>query len=136
MMNALQIDPSWKSYFNHPHGAILGGINAIFPVGKVCGLAIVTPLSDRFGRRPLLLTAFVICMIGAAIQGSSVNVGMLIFARWVNGVGTAMMAQPSPILISELAYPTYRGKLTSLYNTFYVTIPLITWRYISCSSRP
>lgn len=122
-MNALQIAPHWKSYFHHPAGATLGGINAIFPVGKLCGLAIVTPLSDRFGRRPLLLTAFVICMIGAAIQGGSVNVGMLIFARWVLGVGTAMMAQPSPILISELAYPAYRGKMTALYNTFYVAAP-------------
>jgi MFS family permease len=120
MMNALQIDPSWKKYFHHPSGASLGGINAIYPVGKVCGLAIVTPLSDRFGRRPLLLAAFLICIIGSAIQGVSVNLGMLIFLRWFIGVGTAMMAQPSPILVAELAYPTHRGKMTALYNTFYV----------------
>ncbi|KIM94642.1 hypothetical protein OIDMADRAFT_60419 [Oidiodendron maius Zn] len=37
-----------------------------------------------------------------------------------DGVGTAFMAQPSPIIITELAYPTHRGKVTSLFNTFYV----------------
>lgn len=121
-MNALQIDPYWKKYFGHPSGATLGGINAIYPAGKVCGLALVTPLSDRFGRRIVLISAFIVCIIGAAIQGGSVNVGMLIFSRWFIGVGTAMMAQPSPILISELAYPAYRGKMTALYNTFYVSL--------------
>jgi MFS family permease len=32
------------------------------------------------------------------------------------------MAQPSPIIIAELAYPTHRGKLTALFNTFYVSV--------------
>jgi MFS family permease len=39
-----------------------------------------------------------------------------------SGVGTAFMAQPSPIIIAELAYPTHRGKLTALFNTFYVSV--------------
>jgi hypothetical protein len=32
------------------------------------------------------------------------------------------MPQPSPIIIAELAYPTHRGKLTALFNTFYVSV--------------
>lgn len=35
---------------------------------------------------------------------------------------TAFLSQPSPILIAEVAYPTHRGKVTALYNTFYVSI--------------
>lgn len=119
-MNALQINPTWKAYFGYPASAQLGALNAIYPVGKVCGLAIVTPISDRFGRRIPLLIAFIICIIGAGIQAGSVNIGMLLFSRWLLGVGTAFMAQPSPILITELAYPTHRGKVTALFNTFYV----------------
>lgn len=136
MMNALQIAPYWKKYFHHPAKAQLGLINAIFPVGKICGLAMVTPIGERFGRRTALLVAFIICIIGSAIQAASVIVGMLVFSRWFLGihkpecfyltrlmrigVGTALMAQPSPIIITELAYPTHRGKVTALFNTFYV----------------
>ncbi|CZR55815.1 related to hexose transporter protein [Phialocephala subalpina] len=98
MINALQIAPYWKKYFHHPVKAQLGLINAIFPVGKICGLAMVTPIT---------------------IQAASVNVGMLVFSRWFLGVGTAFMAQPSPIIITELACPTHRGKVTALFNTFY-----------------
>ncbi|KAH8799045.1 general substrate transporter [Xylogone sp. PMI_703] len=119
MMNALQIAPFWKKHFHSPSGSQLGAINAIFPVGKICGLALVTPLSDKFGRRPVLIVAFCICIIGSVVQAVSVNLGMLIFSRWLIGVGTAFMAQPSPILIAELAYPTHRSKLTALFNTFY-----------------
>lgn len=121
MMNALQITPGWKSYFHHPSGAELGLMNAIYPVGKVCGLALVALLSDRYGRRLPLLVAFIICIVGAGIQAGSINMGMLIFSRWFLGFGTAFMAQPSPILISELSYPLHRGKATALFNTFYVS---------------
>jgi len=84
-MNALQIAPYWKAYFGHPVKAQLGLINAIYPVGKICGLAIITPISDRFGRRLALLLAFIVCVISAGIQAGSVNLSMLLFSRWLLG---------------------------------------------------
>ena len=85
MMNALQIAPYWTAYFGHPVKAQLGLINAIYPVGKICSLAIITPISDRSGRRIALLLAFILCVIGAGIQAGSVNLGMLLFSRWLLG---------------------------------------------------
>ncbi|CAH0055974.1 unnamed protein product [Clonostachys solani] len=119
MMNALQINPEWKSYYNNPAKAKLGAINAMMPAGKIIGFFFVAPFSNRFGRKKALCLAFVITVIGAVIQAVSINLGLLIFARFVLGFGCGVMSQPSPILLAELAYPTHRGKITALYHCFY-----------------
>ncbi|KFZ02444.1 hypothetical protein V500_00187 [Pseudogymnoascus sp. VKM F-4518 (FW-2643)] len=110
MMNALQIAPFWKTYFGHPARGDLGLVNAIFPIGKVCGLAVVTWMSDKYGRRLPIIIGTALCIAGAGVQASSVNFAMFIFSRWLVGFGTAFMAQPSPMLITELAFPTHRAK--------------------------
>jgi MFS family permease len=120
MMNALQISPSWKAYYEYPTKARLGAINAMMPAGKICGFIFVAPFSNRFGRKVSLVLAFVIAVIGAGIQAGSINFGMLVFSRLLLGFGAGVMSQPSPILLAELAYPTHRGKITALYHCFYV----------------
>ncbi|KAL1612203.1 hypothetical protein SLS60_000427 [Paraconiothyrium brasiliense] len=94
-------------------------MNAIYPVGKVIGLLPCTFLADRFGRKVPLTIGLFICITGAALQGASQNVGMFIAARCILGFGTSFLVQPSPILITELAFPTHRGKATATYNTFF-----------------
>ncbi|KAK9311650.1 general substrate transporter [Lipomyces starkeyi] len=128
MMNGLQTLPQWRTYFSHPNSSTLGAINALYPIGKLLGLFPSTWLSDRFGRKRPMLVGFILLFIGTVLQGASQDIAMLIVSRFVMGFGTAFLAQPSPILITELAYPTQRGKITSLYNTFYyVGAVLAAW---------
>ena len=123
MMNALQISPAWKKQYNHPTKSRLGAINAMLPTGKILGFLFVAPFSNRFGRKKSLIIAFTVAVAGAAIQAGAVNFGMLVFSRLLLGFGCGVMAQPSPILLAELSYPTHRGKITSLYHCFYVSLP-------------
>jgi MFS family permease len=44
---------------------------------------------------------------------------MFAVGRFFIGVGLEFCAVASPVLITELAYPTHRAKITSLYNTFF-----------------
>lgn len=118
-MNAQQVIPTWRLYFDYPKGGKLGLVNAIFYVGKVCALPVVTILSDRIGRRKPILLGLILCIVGTVIQAAAVNYGMLVVSRYVLGAATAFMAQPSPLLITELAFPTHRGKITALYQTFF-----------------
>lgn len=122
MMNGLQTVGQWRAYFNHPDASILGVMNAVYPIGKIVGLIPTTWLSDRYGRRFPMGIGLVLCIIGAALQGGSQNLAMFIVSRFLLGFATAFIAQPSPIIVTELAYPTHRGKVTALYNTFYVSI--------------
>ncbi|KAH7357277.1 general substrate transporter [Rhexocercosporidium sp. MPI-PUGE-AT-0058] len=119
MMNGLQSLPQWKSFFGFPRPALLGTINAIYPIGKLIGLYPATWISDRYGRRKPMCIGFFSLILGAALQGGAQNLSMFIVARVLLGLATAFISLPSPLLICELAYPTQRGKLTALYNTFF-----------------
>lgn len=119
MMNGLQATDSWKAYFGHPAGSRLGVVNAAQSIGSVAILPLAWPLSDWLGRRWTLLIGIISIIIASAIQAASVNYGMFVFSRVLAGAGSIVVTQPSPILISELCYPTHRGKYTSLFWTLY-----------------
>lgn len=123
MMNGLQTLPQWPSYFNNPSGALLGIMNAIYPIGKIIGILVASALCDRFGRKLPMWFGLPIMIVGAAIQGTAVDLGMFMAASFILGVGNSLLTLPTPILIAELAYPTHRGKMTAMYNTFYVKSP-------------
>lgn len=120
-MNGLQTLPQWHSYFGQPEGALLGALNAVYPAGKFFALFLVTYLADRIGRKTTMAIGAVTCVAFAVMQGVSQNFNTFITARAILGFFTSFLAQPSPILITELAYPTHRGKLTALYNTSFVS---------------
>lgn len=128
MMNGLQSLNQWKNYFDHPNASILGTMNAVYPIGKILMLLPVAWLGDRFGRRVPMMIGLVGMIVFAAVQTASQNVGMFVVSRFLIGASTIMVAQPSPILITELAYPTHRGKLTALYNSsFFFGAIIAAW---------
>jgi len=55
--------------------------------------------------------------MGVAIQTGSQNFGMFIASRFLIGFGVAIASLACPILITELAFPTHRAGVTSLYNS-------------------
>ncbi|KAJ5743808.1 hypothetical protein N7533_008678 [Penicillium manginii] len=119
LMNGLQSIAEWKGYFGNPSGSILGVVNAAQSIGSVISLPFVGILSDRIGRRWTLLSGAIVIVIASIIQAASVQYGMFVFSRVLVGVGSMLVTQPSPMLITELAYPTHRGKYTSAFWTFY-----------------
>ncbi|KAK5078276.1 hypothetical protein LTR64_003315 [Lithohypha guttulata] len=119
MMNGLQATSSWKSYFNNPTGSVLGVVNAAQSIGSVACLPFVGILSDRLGRRWTLFSGAVLVVIASIIQAASINYAQFVISRLLVGVGGMLVTQPSPMLISELSYPTHRGKFTSLFWTCY-----------------
>lgn len=53
---------------------------------------------------------------------------MLVVSRVIVGIGGMLVTQPSPMLISELCFPTHRGKYTSLFWTcYYLGAILAAW---------
>ncbi|KAJ5593839.1 uncharacterized protein N7459_000047 [Penicillium hispanicum] len=128
LMNGLQSIAKWKDYFGNPTGSILGVVNAAQSIGSVISLPFVGILSDRIGRRLTLLSGAIVIVIASAIQAASVKYGMFVFARVLVGVGSMLVVQPSPMLITELAYPTHRGKYTSAFWTiYYLGAILASW---------
>ena len=123
-MNGLQTLTQWRAFFGNPTGAVLGLMNAVYPLGKVVSLPFVTFVSDRFGRKLPLVCGLIGCVAFSIMQGFAHNFATFVTARALLGFCTSFISQPSPILVAELAYPPRRGKMTALYNTFFVSFLL------------
>jgi MFS family permease len=73
MINALQIVPTWELFFGNPQGSVKGIISAAYSLGAILSLPFVGIVNDKFGRRWSIFGGSVIMIIGALIQGFSVN---------------------------------------------------------------
>ncbi|KAL4947196.1 hypothetical protein BDW69DRAFT_190415 [Aspergillus filifer] len=117
MMNGIQSVPVWINDFNEPSGATLGLLSNMQIIGGAIALPIAPWVSDKFGRRHPIFAGSIVLIVGAAIQGGANGIGMFIAGRGLVGFGGAFVATAASPLIAELAYPTQRPIITSIYNT-------------------
>ncbi|KAL9093824.1 MAG: hypothetical protein Q9159_000126 [Coniocarpon cinnabarinum] len=66
-------------------------------------------ISDIFGRKPVLLIANVIFFIGSLIAALSINLGMLLAARAIQGMGGGGLVTLGNICVGDLFAPRRRG---------------------------
>ncbi|KAF1973440.1 general substrate transporter [Bimuria novae-zelandiae CBS 107.79] len=125
LINALQIVPSWITYFGHPTGSLKGIIAAAYSLGAIISLPFIPWVDNRVGRRGSIMYGSIIMIIGSFIQGFSQNVAMYIVARLIIGFGIPACIVAGSSLIGELGYPKERPVLTSLFNVSYFIGQLI-----------
>ena len=118
MMNGVQSLPQWQKFMNHPTGAWLGFINAVMTLGGFITLPLQARTADHFGRRCCLCVGMIFCALGTALQTAATNQAMFILGRFFIGVSTAWFSI-TVVLISEIAYPSHRAKVTALYQCQY-----------------
>lgn len=78
-------------------------------------------LSDRLGRKKLILIGSVIFVLGSAGAALAVNSTMLILFRFLIGVGVGIVSVIVPMYLSELAPKSIRGGLASLMQLMVTT---------------
>ena len=72
--------------------------------------------TDKLGRKRTLLfigALYVLSAIGCAFAG---NVDWFIAARFIGGLGIGISTVASPLYISEIAPPAYRGRLAGMFQ--------------------
>ncbi|MBN2293472.1 MAG: sugar porter family MFS transporter [Pirellulales bacterium] len=94
----------------------LGWFGSAALVGCVVGAAVAGVLGDRFGRKPVLITAAFFFFISALFSAIPPNFLVLIPARIIGGVGVGMASVLAPMYISEFAPPRLRGRLVAMYQ--------------------
>ncbi|EJD52273.1 hexose transporter [Auricularia subglabra TFB-10046 SS5] len=119
MMNSLQSVKNWQTYFNKPIGPKLGLFNAIQNIGGLCGVFFAPYVADYFGRRKAIFFGATLTCVGVALQTASNGFSMFIASRWMVGFGTSFAQAASPLIISELSYPSHRPALTSIFNSLW-----------------
>ncbi len=85
-------------------------------LGCIAGVLIAGYLSDRFGRKPVLMLSAILFSLSAAGCAISSSYIQLIIYRLVGGLGIGVASIVSPLYISEISIPRMRGKLVTLYQ--------------------
>ncbi|MGE4369856.1 MAG: sugar porter family MFS transporter, partial [Burkholderiaceae bacterium] len=93
-----------------------GLMTAAVPFGAIFGALLAGPLSERHGRRKMLLAAALLFTLGAVFAGLITAVWMLTLARLMLGVAVGVAAMVAPLYISESAPTEKRGMLVSIYQ--------------------
>lgn len=93
-------------------------------LGCITGAMAAGTLSDRFGRKRMLLLAaglFLVSAIGSTIPQTP---ALLIVVRLVGGLGVGFASMLAPLYISELSPPHLRGRMVALYQ-FAITVGVL-----------
>ncbi|WP_310488437.1 MFS transporter [Chamaesiphon sp. VAR_69_metabat_338] len=82
---------------------------AIFSIAQFFATPIIGKLSDRFGRRPLLIISLFGTVVGNLLAGTAPNATVLFLARFLDGItgGNISVAQA---VISDVTTPENRAK--------------------------
>src|SRR6516162_7221372 len=93
---------------------LVGGfMTAAVPLGALIGASIAGPITDRFGRRRVLMTAAALFAVGALIAAAMSATWILVLARLVLGLAIGVAAVTAPLYIAEAAPLAIRGALVS-----------------------
>ena len=85
-------------------------------LGALIAALVAGTAADRFGRRPILLMAGVLFILGALIQGIAPGVEILTAGRLVTGFGIGFASVVAPLYAAEMAPQRVRGRIVSTYQ--------------------
>ena len=93
-----------------------GVVVAAVPIGAAFGALAAGPMSDKYGRRLVIIVSAFVFIAGAIGSALSDSVGVLTFSRVVIGVAIGFASAVAPVYISEMAPPDIRGRLVTLFQ--------------------
>ena len=85
-------------------------------IGSIGGVACAGILSDRGGRKNTMILSAILFSASAIGCALASSFNELVIYRIIGGVGIGVVSIISPLYISEVSVPQYRGRLVSLYQ--------------------
>jgi sugar porter (SP) family MFS transporter len=101
-----------------------GAIVAALLLGAMVGAGLAGPLSDRMGRKRLIMIAAIVFTVGALGAAAAPSAWPLVAARFVIGLAVGSAALVVPLYLSEIAPTELRGRIASL-NQMMIVIGIL-----------
>ena len=91
-----------------------GILVAIVLAGAALGAATAGSLSDRFGRRRVILAAALLFVVGALLSALATNLTVLLIGRFLVGLAIGIASMLTPLYLAEISPASDRGAVVSL----------------------
>jgi SP family sugar porter-like MFS transporter len=99
-------------------------------LGCLIGVMVSGSLSDRYGRKPLMIIASLVFIVAAIGTGISDTLSWFIVYRVLGGIGIGIASNLSPMYIAEVSPANVRGKFVSL-NQLTVVIGILSAQLVN-----
>jgi len=99
-------------------------------IGCILGASVAGTLSDRLGRKKVLLASAVLFAVSAIGSAVPRNLTEFVVARILGGVGVGMASMMSPLYIAEVSPPRMRGRMVSL-NQFAIISGMLVVYFVN-----
>lgn len=121
--------PFLKEDWNIDNGMIIGLITSSVMLGAIFGGILAGRVSDKLGRRKMILISAIIFVVGSILSGIAPHDGnyFLIISRVILGIAVGASSALVPAYMSEMAPAKYRGQLSGINQTMIVSGMLISY---------
>ncbi|MBU3182777.1 sugar porter family MFS transporter [Clostridium psychrophilum] len=110
--------------------SMVGWVTSCILIGCAVGVAIAGTVSDKFGRKKALLSSAIIFAVSSLGAALATSVSILVFWRFLAGIGVGITSLLSPLYIAEIAPAHIRGRLVSL-NQLAITIGIFVVYFVN-----
>lgn len=106
--------PFYEVYFHLTSDTLIGWANSCALIGCFFGSLLSGQLSDRAGRKRVLVLSALLFAISSVLTGWSRTFDEFVFWRITGGLAIGLASNVSPMYIAEISPAAWRGRLVSL----------------------
>jgi sugar porter (SP) family MFS transporter len=106
--------PFYEAYFELTSAQLVGWANSCALIGCLLGSMVCSSLSDRLGRRKLLVLAAFLFAVSSICTGMAHGFSTFVTWRIIGGIAIGIASNVSPTYIAEISPAPWRGRLVAL----------------------
>lgn len=142
-MEATVVATAMPSVIADLHGLELyGWVGAIYMLSSTLTMPLYGKVADLYGRKPVLLAALVIFLVGSIASGFAHSMVALVLFRALQGVGAGGIQPIALTIVGDLYRPEERAKVQGLFGAIWavagtsgpllggVLVRALSWRWV------
>jgi MFS transporter, SP family, xylose:H+ symportor len=122
--------PFFEPFFNLTRESLRGWANSCALLGCLAGAVLSGAMSDRFGRKRLLVAAALVFATSSVLTGWASSFSWFVAFRILGGVAIGMASNLSPMYIAEVAPAHIRGRLVAT-NQLTIVIGILSAQIVN-----